>query len=419
MESVSLINEKKVKYLTRIFIFLMLIFDFANSLFAPIFILYSNTKGLNTFQFNVILAIIMFSIFIFEIPTGVFSDVFGRKRSFIMSMVCMGIAKLVFLMSSNMLGFVIGALIDGLAFALFSGSIEAWIVDEVEKLGVKDFEGIFAKSGRASEIGMIAGGFIGGYLVKGSYNLVWIISAFLLFMLAAAAFILVKEENKLDEKQSLGVKEGIVRMKETVITSIKVLRDNKLLAFLILIGCYEMLLVGGTAHLWQKYLPEKLNLVQVVSWVWIILSVGRMIGNSILAKIKIKPEWKLNTIMSSYIFIAALFLLSGILKNGYLVILVIFLRNIITGIKGPLFGSLINENIENQYRSTILSFSSQSRSIFQNIGLLSMGWVAQTYGVAFSWVTTGVLILGIYLIWGIVRPKAAVKMKVDTANVSD
>ncbi|MCK4260633.1 MAG: hypothetical protein KAX49_16775 [Halanaerobiales bacterium] len=88
---------------------------------------YVVSKGLTAFYFNIILAITMFTIFLFEIPTGAFADLLGRKRSFILSLLLMAVAKVVFMISNTMLGllFCAGTITKayGIIAALFGMNI--------------------------------------------------------------------------------------------------------------------------------------------------------------------------------------------------------------------------------------------------------------------------------------------------------
>jgi hypothetical protein len=76
------------------------------------------------------------------------------------------------------------------------------------------------------------------------------------------------------------------------------------------------------------------------------------------------------------------------------------LKNIITGIKRPMTNSIMNENIKDSNRSTIMSFFSQCNSLFLNIGLLTMGAIATEMGVPMSWLIGGILFISVIPIWG-------------------
>lgn len=416
MEETNVFNNIQVKKIVRFFISIMVVFGFSNSLFAPVFMLYAGSKGINTFEFNMILSALMITVFIFEIPAGAFADVFGQKKSFIISMILMSIAKIIFLFSGNMIEFIAGSVVDGLAFAFFSGTIDAWTINEVKKLGVQHYEKIFARLGKLSGYATILGGFVGGYLIKANYNFVWMLSAALYLIIAGAAFIKMHEENNIIDRSKLGFRDGLKQMGKIAKTSWTVIVNRKMLLFLVLIDGYEIFLVGGTSHLWQKYLPDILGAVEVVSWVWMIVAIGKMIGSHIAEKLNIRQSRKIDVMMGTYVIIAAMFVLSGLVNNGYAIILFLFVRSIIGGIKQPFMSSILNENIGDEHRSTSLSFKSQINSVFQNVGLIVMGWIAQYYGIPFGWLTTGILLLGVYLIWGVMRPGYKSQRQISTTT---
>ncbi len=407
------INNDKVKKIIRTYIIIMVIFTMGNSIFAPIFIPYMTGKGMSTFEANFVMSVIMFTIFIFEIPTGVLSDLFGRKKSFAISLILMIIAKLVFLLSFNLLGFCIGAIIDGVAFAFSSGSLDAWVVDEVKKNGMEKFQKIFACVGKYSRYASIIAGFIGGYLITRSYSYVWIFSAVLLVICTIVVLKYVEEDKSDFVKQKINIKDGWKGMKEITHKSIQECKNNSLLLFLILLGSFEALFLGGCFQLWTKHIPEVISINGIISWVWVLLAFSAIIGNTIVQKMNWKDENRLTIVMILNSITSIIFIAAGLFKNGWVIIAVFMLKNIITGIKRPIIDSVFNENINDGNRSTILSFNSQCVSIFHNIGLIAMGALATQSGIKVSWFVAGVLFFSVVPMWIIMRRKFEQKTSIE------
>lgn len=403
----------KVKKIITTYITIMVIFTMGNSIFAPIFIPYMTGKGMSTFEANLVMSVIMFTIFLFEIPTGVISDLFGRKKSFAISLILMIIAKIVFLLSFNLLGFCIGAVIDGVAFAFSSGSLEAWVVDEVKKNGMEKFQTIFASVGKYSRYASIIAGFIGGYLITRSYSYVWILSAIFLIICTIIVLKYVEEDKSNFVKKKMNVKEGWKGMKEITQKSLKECRKNSLLLFLILLASFEALFLGGCFQLWTKHIPEVISINGIISWVWALLAVSAIIGNTIVQKMNWKDESRLTIVMILNSLTSIIFIAAGLFKNGWAIIAVFMLKNIITGIKRPIIGSVLNENIDDRNRSTILSFNSQCVSIFHNVGLLAMGAIAARSGIKASWFAAGVLFFSVVPMWIIMKRKFEQRTSVE------
>ena len=94
------------------------------------------------------------TIFVFEVPTGVLADAFGRRLSQIVGYVGMGAAWMaVGLVSTAWLAIVLWAF-WGLAYTLTSGSYEAWIADEV---GAENVGALFLRGRRLGYGGAVLG----------------------------------------------------------------------------------------------------------------------------------------------------------------------------------------------------------------------------------------------------------------------
>ena len=94
------------------------------------------------------------SVFIFEIPTGVIADTFGRKRSLIIGWTIQGLAMVLVGAVPEYWAILGGYAIWGLGWTFCSGSYEAWITDEV---GVERVGSVFARGMRVSYVGSLVG----------------------------------------------------------------------------------------------------------------------------------------------------------------------------------------------------------------------------------------------------------------------
>ena len=94
------------------------------------------------------------TVFLFEVPTGVVADTYGRKLSLIVGFLGMGTAwMLVGVVSEAWLIVVLWAL-WGVAYTFTSGAYEAWITDEV---GVERIPPVFLRGARIAYAGAFLG----------------------------------------------------------------------------------------------------------------------------------------------------------------------------------------------------------------------------------------------------------------------
>ncbi|MBT7902752.1 MFS transporter [Candidatus Woesearchaeota archaeon] len=84
--------------------------------------------------------------FLFEIPSGYFSDVFGHKRSLIFSKIAMICSQLFFIFASSVYWFIAGSILMATSLSLSSGTKEAFMHDTLKKLKrEKEFSKVMGK----------------------------------------------------------------------------------------------------------------------------------------------------------------------------------------------------------------------------------------------------------------------------------
>jgi len=106
---------------------------------------------------------------IFEVPTGIIADMWGRRISYLLGATTLLFSTLLYLWMwhthAPFWGWAIASILIGLGFTFFSGATEAWLADALTFAGVKEsLESVLAKGqvvgGAAMLGGTVAGGFI-------------------------------------------------------------------------------------------------------------------------------------------------------------------------------------------------------------------------------------------------------------------
>jgi MFS transporter, DHA3 family, tetracycline resistance protein len=94
------------------------------------------------------------TVFLFEVPTGVVADTYGRKLSLIIGFVGMGVAWLLVGVTSAPWLIVALWAFWGISYTFTSGAYEAWITDEV---GVERVPHVFLRGQRFAYVGALFG----------------------------------------------------------------------------------------------------------------------------------------------------------------------------------------------------------------------------------------------------------------------
>lgn len=149
---------------------LLALFNFFTDfhLFSAILIIYfarvtgSYALGMSLFS------VAMVSSALFEVPTGIFSDYIGRKKTMVMGAICAVLSLTFYAIGLNYWILFIGALFEGLQRAWYSGNNEALLYETLSSSNRKDdYDHYLGKTSAmfqvAAAVGIIVGGFIAVY----------------------------------------------------------------------------------------------------------------------------------------------------------------------------------------------------------------------------------------------------------------
>lgn len=101
-------------------------------IYALVPLMFANYGGLDALQVGTLLAVWQVLIMVFEIPTGIVADKFGRWRSMQLGRLARLLAFPLWLWQPSYFGFMAGIVLLSLGDALLSGSVEAYTYDELK-----------------------------------------------------------------------------------------------------------------------------------------------------------------------------------------------------------------------------------------------------------------------------------------------
>ncbi len=153
--------QKEVRFLWPVY--LMNLFFSAN-FYLPIWILFYQSRGLNIAEIGFVLSGTYLASFIFEYPTGIFADKYGRKLSLLISLALVTLSLVIEVNSFSVLQFYIASLLFGCGWAFSSGSLQALVYDslkdrKLEKLNSK----VLGIIDVFSSVGAFVAAFIGAF----------------------------------------------------------------------------------------------------------------------------------------------------------------------------------------------------------------------------------------------------------------
>ena len=133
-----------------------------------IFLLDAGLDNLQAFAAN---AFFTAGMVLFEVPTGIVADAWGRRASYLLGIVTLVVATLLYVwlwrLHAAFLPWAAVSMLIGLGFTFFSGATEAWLIDALAATGHEGpVDPVFARGQVLGGIGTLAGSVGGGYLAQ-------------------------------------------------------------------------------------------------------------------------------------------------------------------------------------------------------------------------------------------------------------
>jgi MFS family permease len=209
-------------------------------LFSAILIIYfahvtgSYALGMSLFS------VAMVSSALFEVPTGVFSDYIGRKKTMILGAICAVLSLTFYAIGINYWILFIGALFEGLQRAWYSGNNDALLYETLSSSKRKDdYDHYLGKTSAMFQVASAVGIIIGGFIAVWSFSLVmWLSVIPQVICLIISLFIVepVKQSNKNSNIYSHLV---IAAKKIWVNRKLKLLSINSIIGFAVGESTYQ------------------------------------------------------------------------------------------------------------------------------------------------------------------------------------
>lgn len=174
---------------------LLALFNFFTdfSFYSAILVIYfAKVTGSFTLAMS-LFAVTMISSALFELPTGLFSDLIGRKKTMVLGAICAILANTFYAVGISYWFLFIGALFEGMQRAWYSGNNDALLHDTLSSLGKKHlYDEYLGKLSSMFQIASAIAIILGGLMATWSFSVVmWlsVVPAFICFIIA----VMVKE----------------------------------------------------------------------------------------------------------------------------------------------------------------------------------------------------------------------------------
>ncbi|NJE04643.1 MFS transporter [Thermococcus sp. M36] len=100
-------------------------------------VIYYLSKGITYGQIGLVSAVSALGFFLFEVPTGVVADKVSRKTSVLIGMALFSLGTVILILLQNFPMLIAYAVVSSLGATFASGSLQAWLFDNLKHLGLE------------------------------------------------------------------------------------------------------------------------------------------------------------------------------------------------------------------------------------------------------------------------------------------
>ncbi len=360
---------------------------------SAIYVTFLIKNGLNLFEVNLVNAVYFLTLFICEIPTGAFADIFGRKTSFVAACALLSVSMFVYGLSHTFAGFALAEIIAAVGITFRSGAFQAWLVDSLKHYGhPEEYGHIFAREGFIRQIGGGIGAVAGSYMAAYNASLPWFVGGAGMAITTILAAIIMEE--KYFVHSSFSWKRGLLSMRDVAVSSIRYGSDHRAVRFILLITGIQIFAVQPLNMYWQPFFRKEGIKEHELGYIFVAMMASLAIGTFIASKLKRKEKGgEKNSILGAQALSGILIIIATLVPVLPLTIIFFVLHEVPRGSWNPMIDGYLHKRIPSSERATIASFCSIAPHIGGAIGLVVSGAIAQYFGISASWIVAGLTLL--------------------------
>ena len=248
MESLS------IKRNTLVFLLSNFLVSVAYSLPHSILTVILLAKGLSLSQILIIQSAYSIAIVLFEFPSGLLADNYSRKNLYSLSKLFLIIMFLIVLFSNQFYLIFAAWFCYGIAAALDSGTLDAYIINQL-KLAHHGAElrKFLALSNRLEIVGLLLGSSLGGILYHFIGINIYVLGTVFLVVSTLISFFFFKETTKSDSLQD----SHVMILKKQITDSFKELRKQPRLSLILIFDFLTQIFFQTHFQLWQSFFLSK------------------------------------------------------------------------------------------------------------------------------------------------------------------
>jgi MFS family permease len=380
----------------RTYLLLTLLSTLAASFIWGINTLFLLDAGLSNAEAFAANAFFTAGMVIFEIPTGVLADIWGRRASYLLGAATLLLSTLLYLAmwrtQAPLWGWAIASILIGLGFTFFSGATEAWLVDALAFSGFKEnLESVLARGQVVGGAAMLTGSVAGGFVAQMTdLGVPYILRSVLLGLTLVAAFVWMKDLGFTPDRS----KGPLVEIRRVLRASIDNGWRNPPVRWLMLAA----LCAGGVDifafYALQPYLLELYGdprAFGIAGLAAAIVAGTEMVAGLITPLVRRWFSRRTHVLILASLISTACLALIGWTSSFWVAIVLLVIWGLTFSVGMPIRQAYLNAIIPSQQRATVLSFDNLMGSAGGVAAQPALGRVADVWGYSSAYLVSAVI----------------------------
>ncbi|MDP9906582.1 MULTISPECIES: MFS transporter [Arthrobacter] len=358
-----------------------------------LFLLDAGLSNLEAFAAN---AFFTAGMVVFEVPTGVVADGWGRRVSFLLGTVTLaGSTYLYFLLwqlSAPFLWWAVVSVLLGLGFTFFSGAVEAWLVDALRFTGYEGgLETVLGRGQMVSGAAMLAGSVAGGVIAQATnLGVPFLIRVGVLLAMFVVAFLLMHDVGFTPERSAHPLKATRAVLDASIENGLK----NPPVRYVMLAAPFS---AGVGIYVFYALQPYLLQLFgdpraySVAGLAAAIVAGAQVVGGWLAPRIRRLVRKRTTVLILSGVVSASILVVLGFTNVFWVALALLTFWAMVDSAATPVRQAYVNDMIPSKQRATVLSFDSLMGSSGGVVVQPLLGRAADVYGYSASLAISGVI----------------------------
>lgn len=325
-----------------------------------LFLLDAGLSNLEAFAAN---AFFTAGMVIFEVPTGVIADTWGRRTSYLLGTITLAGSTLLYYFlwqaHSPFWQWAVVSILLGLGFTFFSGAVEAWLVDALKFARFDgNLESVFGRAQMVGGAAMLGGSVAGGIIAQAtSLGVPFLIRVVVLSLMFFVAYMLMKDLGFTPESRQ----KPLAATKKVFITSLDHGLKNPPVRWVMLSAPFVSGVGFYTFYALQPFLLELYGNAKAYSVAGLaaaIVAGSQIIGGYLAPRIRGLFHRRTSALILGVATSSLLLALLGFVDSFVVALLLLTLWGLVFAAVLPIRQAYLNGLIPSKQRATVLSFDS-------------------------------------------------------------